>query len=134
LRDNSGGELFVSCFALLSALMDYSRKRLSPESASDGETKVMLIDNPFGKTSSGHLLEALTQVAKQFNMQMICLSDLSQSSITARFGLIYQLSLRPALSGGKAYLQTDSRVDSGSVQPDSRLDYVSLRYEQTQFY
>ena len=28
LTDNSGGELFVSCFALLSALMDYSRRSI----------------------------------------------------------------------------------------------------------
>ena len=130
LTDNSGGELFVSCFVLLSALMDYSRKSILPEDSSGRGTKVMLIDNPFGKTSSPHLLEALIQVAKQFDMQMICLSDLSQSSITSMFPLIYQLSLRPAIYGGKSYLKTDSISRNVPLHTDHRLENIHLRNEQ----
>ena len=130
LRDNSGGELFVSCFALLSALMDYSRKSALTQDTAASGAKVMLIDNPFGKTSSTHLLDALIQVAKQFNMQMICLSDLSQSSITAKFALIYQLSVRPAMYSGKSYLKTDHLTKNAELSKDSRLEHVSLRHEQ----
>jgi hypothetical protein len=133
LTDNSGGELFVSCFALLSALMDYSRKSVLAEGALGSGTKVMLIDNPFGKTSSNHLLDALIQVAKQFDMQMLCLSDLSQSSITAKFALIYQLSLRPALYSGKSYLKTDSVSKNELVYKDNKLENVSV-YEQMRFF
>jgi hypothetical protein len=129
LTDNSGGELFVSCFVLLSALMAYSRQSILPNDSSGG-MKVMLIDNPFGKTSSEHLLDALIQVAGQFKMQMICLSDLSQSSITAKFALIYQLSLRPSMHSGKAYLSVDSLANNAPLTKDNRLDHVSLKHEQ----
>lgn len=134
LTDNSGGELFVACFALLSALMDYSRKSALPEDVLGSGAKVMLIDNPFGKTSSNHLLNALIQIAKQFNMQMICLSDLSQSSITSKFALIYQLSVRPAIYGGKAYLKIDSPAENVPTYKDSRLEHASLRSEQMRLF
>ena len=130
LTDNSGGELFVSCFVLLAALMDYARHSVVPDEKAGGGMKVMLIDNPFGKTSSEHLLDALIQVAGQFKMQLICLSDLSQSSITAKFALIYQLSLRPSLYSGKAYLKVDSLTSKAPLVQNSRLDHVSLKHEQ----
>jgi len=132
--DNSGGELFVSCFALLSALMDYSRKSILPDGSQENSTKVMLIDNPFGTTSSEHLLNALVKVAEQFNMQMICLSDLSQSSITAKFTLIYQLSLRPAMYSDRSYLKIDAVKQNADVSRDSRLEHVSLRQEQLRMF
>ena len=134
LTDNSGGELFVSCFVLLSALMDYSRRNYAADDPSGGGSKVMLIDNPFGKTSSEHLLDALIKVAGQFNMQMICLSDLSQSSITSKFPLIYQLSLRPAVFGDKSYLKIDSVTKNAELYMDSRLEHVSLRQEQVSMF
>ena len=132
LTDNSGGELFVSCFVLLSALMEYARSNLliTGSAKKSGATKVMLIDNPFGRTSSDHLLEALIQAAGQFGMQMICLSDLSQSSITAKFSLIYQLALRPALYSNKQYLKTNAVLKSNALYENNNLEYVSMLHEQ----
>jgi hypothetical protein len=67
-------------------------------------------------------------------MQMICLSDLSQSSITAKFALIYQLSLRPAMYSGKSYLKIDSTTNNVPLSADHRLDHVSLRHEQVSIF
>ncbi|MDR1558409.1 MAG: hypothetical protein LBS84_01695 [Clostridiales bacterium] len=130
IKDNSGGELFVSCFILLSALMEYARLNMPiAAGAKKSGAKVMLIDNPFGRTSSEHLLDALIQAAGQFGMQMICLSDLSQSSITGKFSLIYQLALRPALYSNKQYLKTND-VIRGTLTQKNNLDYVSMKHEQ----
>lgn len=130
ITDNSGGELFLSCFTLLSILIDYSRNSALGKSISGSNTKVMLIDNPFGTTSSNHLLEAMIKVAERFKMQLLCLSDLSQSSITSKFPLIYQLSVRPALYSSKSYLKVDNIVENNTVQRDVRLEHISLRHEQ----
>ena len=131
LKDNSGGELFVSCFILLSALMEYARSNM-PAAAGNKKSgaKVMLIDNPFGKMSSNHLLDALIQAADQFGMQMICLSDLSQSSITGKFSLIYQLALRPALYSNKQYLKTNAVIKNSSISENSNLESVYMKHEQ----
>lgn len=128
--ENSGGELFVSCFILISALISYARKRkLAQQNAAEG-SKVFLIDNPFGKASSPHLLEAMIEVASKFDTQLICLSDLSQSSITQQFDLIYQLSMRKAAYSNQSYLKTDELKNNADLHTDSRLEHVSVYCEQ----
>ncbi|MEA4901569.1 hypothetical protein [Desulfitobacterium sp.] len=127
LVENSGGELFVSCFVLVSALMSYRRNSIMGKSGVTDTTRVFLIDNPFGKTSSKHLLEAMLRVAKKFKTQMICLSDLSQSSITNRFALIYQLSVRQALYSRNSYLRTDEVRRNGDIRQNERLEHMVLR-------
>lgn len=128
--ENSGGELFVSCFILISALMSYSRRRkLALQNAAEG-SKVFLIDNPFGKASSPHLLEAMIRVAKKFETQLLCLSDLSQSSITQQFDLIYQLSMRKAAYSSRSYLKTDEVKNNADLHVDGRLEHISAYWEQ----
>lgn len=128
--ENSGGELFVSCFILISALISYSRRRkLALQNASEG-SKIFLIDNPFGKASSPHLLEAMIKVAKKFDTQLICLSDLSQSSITQQFDLIYQLSMRKAAYSNRSYLKTDEVKNNADLHVDGRLEHISAYWEQ----
>ena len=96
ISENSGGEKFVVFFTLVSVLISYTRdatiRRMGQNTIN--ESKVIIMDNPFGKTSSEHLLNAIMDIAKTFNIQLICLSDLSQSSITNRFNLIFRLSIR----------------------------------------
>lgn len=128
--ENSGGELFVSCFILISALMGYARRRkLAQQNAAEG-SKVFLIDNPFGKASSPHLLEAMIEVARKFDTQLICLSDLSQSSITQQFDLIYQLSMRQTAYSNNSYLKTDEVKNNAERNMDGRLEHVSAHWEQ----
>ncbi len=127
LVENSGGELFVSCFVLVSALMSYRRDSIMGKNGVKNTTRAFLIDNPFGKTSSRHLLEAMLRIADRFHTQMICLSDLSQSSITNRFALIYQISVRQALYSRNSYLKTDEVRRNGSVRPNERLEHAVLR-------
>ncbi len=129
---NSGGEMFVSCFILISALIAYTRKKFMQQSGDNitQGTKTFIIDNPFGKTSSRHLLEAMIEISKKFDTQMICLSDLSQSSITGQFALIYQLSVRPSLYGNKSYLKTDDVITSPSVTRNERLEHIYIKSDQ----
>lgn len=127
---NSGGQKFIACFALISALIEYTRRKeleLKGEEEKLESSKVFILDNPFGKTSSKHLLEPMIEISKKFNIQMICLSDLSQSSITDKFTLIYQLALRSSKYTNKSFLMIeDSRVN-GEVYIDTSLEQVYLR-------
>lgn len=133
---NSGGQKFVSCFVLISALIDYTRKKALE---AKGETKLagsktFIIDNPFGKTSSKHLLDAMVSIANKFDTQMICLSDLSQSSITNKFALIYQLSLRLAMYSNKAFLKIDDIKIDSNIYKNERLEHACVRSEQISFF
>ena len=130
IAGNSGGQKFIACFALISALIEYTRRKeleLKGEEEKVESSKIFVLDNPFGKTSSKHLLEPMIEISKKFNIQMICLSDLSQSSITDKFTLIYQLALRSSKYTNKSFLMVEDSRINGEVYIDTSLEQVYLR-------
>ena len=105
---NSGGEGFVSTFIILSCLLHYIRKDDSDIFAERNESKVMIMDNPFGITYSDHLLKPMWEMAKKNNTQLICLSGLSGDSIYSRFNNIYVLNGIPVSAGtGREYVKAE---------------------------
>ena len=131
--ENSGGEKFISCLILVIALIQYSRTKIFEKTGSEKTletTKIFIIDNPFGKMSSTHLLKGLTDILAKFNVQAICLSDLSQSSITNQFNVIYQMSLKTGKYTEKFYLTTDDVRVNGDVSKNYLLEQVWVRKEE----
>lgn len=131
--ENSGGEKFISCLILVIALIQYSRTKIFERAGSEKTletTKIFIIDNPFGKMSSTHLLKGLTDILAKFNVQAICLSDLSQSSITNQFNVIYQMSLKTGKYTEKFYLTTDDVRVNGDVSKNYLLEQVWVRKEE----
>lgn len=96
---NSGGEKFVAYFSLLVALISYSRKQMKGYEAfkRKEESKVLVMDNPFGPITSGHLLKPMFDIARKYNTQLICLSDIKQGSVLSSFDLIYMIKIRQNL-------------------------------------
>lgn len=121
----SGGERFITYFIAYSALADYTRRKANPNQKGKLRS-VFLVDNPFGEASSDHLVGTLMEITQKFHMQLICFSDLKQSSITNHFDLIYQLSMRKILYSNKSQLHTDHIINQANVQRDSCLEFVSM--------
>ncbi len=127
VRENSGGEKFVVFFSVLSALMTYTRAR-AMEAAGDTDTRVLVMDNPFGPISSEHLLNPLFEIARKHRTQLICLSDLKQNSIMNCFNLIYMLKVRTSAIGSNEYLKFEEIIqDESTVQNDERLEKAVFR-------
>lgn len=126
VRENSGAEKFVVFFSVLAALMTYTRARGMEALGADPDTdtRVIIMDNPFGPISSEHLLKPMFEIARKHRTQMICLSDLKQNTILNRFNLIYMLKVRPAAVGGTEYLKIDQKVvrDQDALANDERLE------------
>lgn len=89
--------------------------------------------DPFGEASSDHLVGTLMEITKKFNMQLICFSDLKQSSITNHFDLIYQLSMRKILYSNKSQLHTDRVINHAETSRDSHLEFVSMKSQLSFF-
>jgi len=138
LRENSGGERFVAIFSVLAALISYTRKsRMKAEGLSGrSDTRVLFMDNPFGPISSEHLLKPLFEIAKKYNTQLICLTDLKQNSILNCFNLIYMLKIRTGTLGTNEYLKFEEHIRSGAdLKTDEHLERAVFRaydYEQIQ--
>ncbi|WMJ89754.1 hypothetical protein [Anaerocolumna sp. MB42-C2] len=127
MKENSGGEKFVCFFTVASTLISYTREATGRRmnESSIHESKVMIMDNPFARTSSEHLLKAVIDIARTFNIQLICLSDLSQSSITNRFNLIYTLSVRQKMYSDKEVLHIENiRKNKDGLEENERLEHA----------
>jgi DNA repair exonuclease SbcCD ATPase subunit len=132
MAQNSGGEKFVVFFTMISTLISYTRDALGKRDSVDSrvETKVMIMDNPFARTSSEHLLKAVIDIAKTFHIQLICLSDLSQSSITNRFSLIYMLSVRRKMYSDSEQLKIENvQMNKDGLVENERLEHATLHYQ-----
>ncbi|MDD4360020.1 MAG: hypothetical protein PHV50_05610 [Syntrophaceticus sp.] len=136
VHENSGAEKFVVFFSVLSALMAYTRSRTMDAVGADPDqdTRVLIMDNPFGPISSEHLLNPLFAIAKKHRTQLICLSDLKQNSIMNCFNLIYMLKVRTSAIGSDEYLKFEKIIrDNDAIQNDERLEKAVFRAEVQQF-
>lgn len=105
---NSGGEGFVSTFVIISCLLSYIRKDESDIFFKGKESKVMIMDNPFGVTYSEHLLKPLIEMARKNNTQLICFSGLGGDPIFGRFNNIYVLNrVAAGLKNGQFFLRSE---------------------------
>jgi hypothetical protein len=132
MRENSGGERFVSFFAVMIALMSYarnSRKDTEDYGRKNQDAKVLLMDNPFGPISSDHLLKPLFDIAKKYNTQLICLTDLKQNSIMNQFKVIFMMKIVENTSGTMEYLKVEESTYNGEEEPAEE-NLEMLHYHQ----
>ncbi len=130
VRQNSGGERFVSFFALLVALMSYTRasQRARDDYSRNRDTKVLIMDNPFGPITSSHLLEPLFQIAKQYRTQLICLTDIKTNAVWDCFKVIYVLKIRTNALRTKEYVKADLELRDPALES---LEKAVFRSEET---
>lgn len=93
-----------------------STKELLNELSELSKAKVLIMDNPFGPISSEHLLKPLFQIAKKYNTQLICFTDLKQNSILNCFDLIYMIKIRTNIMGTSEFIEIEKQL-----QPDRDL-------------
>jgi hypothetical protein len=134
VRENSGGEKFVVYFSVLTALMAYTRAAEQMALAAPGDSvsresrHVLIMDNPFGPISSMHLLKPLFDIAKRYRTQLICLTDLKQSSILNNFNLVYMLRIRKGAASSDEYLKWEALKRSEEVpETDEALEKAFYR-------
>lgn len=135
MKENSGGERFVSFFAVLVALMSYTRTsmKLADDYQRNNDTKVLIMDNPFGPISSEHLLRPLFNIAKKYNTQLICLTDLKQNSILNCFNLIYMIKIRQNVFGTNEYIQLEQQIkEDTDLKQDEMLEKAVFKVEEVQ--
>ncbi|MEN8904796.1 MAG: hypothetical protein ABF289_02440 [Clostridiales bacterium] len=103
IEENSGGERFVSAFVVFISLLTYMRGENML--GINNETKVLIMDNPFGPITSEHLLKPLFEIAKKYNTQLICLTDLKEHTIFDRFNLIYSINIEREIGRDEEYIE-----------------------------
>lgn len=109
LNDWSQGQRFAGRFALFIVLLSYLR-----ECRAKGRRtwSAVLADNPFGKASSSHILEIISAISQQQNVQLFCCTALRNTEIMREFPVIYSL-VPVATMGGKERILISSHYRHG---------------------
>lgn len=127
IEENSGGEKFVSAFVVFISLLTYMRGENLL--GADMESKVLIMDNPFGPITSEHLLKPLFEISKKYNAQMICLTDLKEHTIFDRFNLIYSLNIEREVGREDEYIEVRTIKKDVSEEEDEVLSASMFRIE-----
>ena len=95
----SGGEKWSKNMALYLGILNYlAEKKQNIQSEEQKVSRAVILDNPFGKASSGHVLEPVFFIAKQLGFQMIALTAHSEGDFIRRyFPIVYSCKLRSTL-------------------------------------
>lgn len=120
----SGGEKFVSAFIIFISLLAYSRGNTALKTNQD--SKVLIMDNPFGAISSEHLLVPLFEIAKKYDTQLICFTDHDKPAICDRFNLIYSLAVEKEVGRNDEYLEVKLRKNLIEAKNDDEFLTASM--------
>ena len=94
----SGGEKWSKNMALYLGILNYlAEKKQNINQEENKISRAVILDNPFGKASSGHVLEPVFFIAKQIGFQIIALTAHSEGDFIRKyFPVVYSCKLREA--------------------------------------
>ncbi|MBQ7502575.1 hypothetical protein IJT93_07660 [bacterium] len=112
--NNSGAEKFLVYFAIVLSLMRYSRQAQYSESISSSKKYgALILDNPFGAVSSGHVLKPMFDMARYFKVQLICLSDITKSDVVTNFDKVIKAVVKNLPSSSMEKLALYAEGEAG---------------------
>ena len=94
------------------------------------EGNVLIMDNPFAKTYSSHILKPLMDLAEKNNTQLLCLSGLGSESIYECFDNIYTLNHVPSNLGSTQYLKASHKKGSDPYEISLSRIEIKETFEQ----
>lgn len=107
----SGGEKWSKNMALFLGILNYlaeKRQAIDPHSK---RSRTVILDNPFGKASSDHVLDPVFFIAEQLGFQIIALTALAEGKfIRDYFPIVYSCRLRPTASVDKYLVQAEREI------------------------
>ncbi|HCF71614.1 MAG TPA: hypothetical protein DER33_08550, partial [Syntrophomonas sp.] len=74
-------------------------------------SRAVVLDNPFGKASSDHVLDPVFFIAGQLGFQIIALTALAEGKFVREyFPIVYSCRLRPSTNPDKYLMVTDQEI------------------------
>lgn len=109
LSDLSGGERATIAILLYCALTNLRREALA-RSDRLAAVSCLLLDNPFGKASSGFLVDQQMQMATALGMQLIYATAIEDANALDRFPVLVRLRNRQDLTRSMRYVRHDGQA------------------------
>lgn len=102
----SGGEMWSKNMTLFLGILNYVAEKRQHYNSRMKRHRAVILDNPFGKASSDHVLNPVFFIAEQLGFQIIALTAHADGKfLQDYFPVIYSLRLRPASDGRKQIVE-----------------------------
>ena len=106
----SGGEKWSKNMALFLGLLNYIAEKRQFISSKQ-KSRTVILDNPFGKASSDHVLSPVFFIAKQLGFQIIALTaHVEGKFLHDYFPVVYSCRLRSAAGADKLLMETKKTI------------------------
>ena len=123
----SGGERSAMTLITIITLLEYSRSaRFSNNFQDDHSSKLLILDNPFSKMQSDHIIEAIMEVANATDTQLMIFSGIKLESVLNPFPICVGLSQVEIENDKKMYL-------NGQLLRDNKTPRYSKKMQQMTF-
>ncbi len=108
----SGGEKWSKNMALFLGILNYVAEKRQHIVPSQKRHRTVIMDNPFGKASSEHVLSPVFFIAEQLGFQFIALTAHGEGKfIRDYFPIVYSCKLRSSLEGDTSILIKDKIIN-----------------------
>jgi len=119
----SGGEKWSKNMTLFLSILNYLAEKKQFISASGKRHRTVILDNPFGKASSKHVLDPVFFVAENLGFQMIAVTAHAEGQfVTDYFPVVYSGKLRESNDPDKQIMDISKTLNTAyfrSESPDS---------------
>lgn len=107
----SGGEKWSKNMALFLGIQSYLSEKRQHVTKTKTNNRSAILDNPFGKASSDHVLEPVFFIANQLGFQLIALTAHTEGKfLRDYFPIIYSCRLRGAKNGETSILKHEQEI------------------------
>ncbi|MCD1259756.1 chromosome segregation ATPase [Paenibacillus athensensis] len=108
----SGGEKWSKNMTLFLGLLNYVAEKRQHIQANMKRHRTVILDNPFGKASSDHVLSPVFFIAEQLGFQIIALTAHAEGKfLKDYFPVVFSCRLRPAASSGKLVMSKEKEIN-----------------------
>jgi chromosome segregation ATPase len=128
----SGGEKWSKNMTLFLGILNYLAEKRVPLQGNQKRHRTVIVDNPFGKASSDHVLDPVFFIAEQLGFQIIALTAHAEGKFIRKyFPVIYSCRLRESASG-ETQIMTKNKEIRTAFFKDNDPEAMSRLGEQEQ--
>lgn len=133
----SGGEKWSKNMTLFLGLLNYVAERKQHIQAKMKRHRTVILDNPFGKASSDHVLSPVFFIAEQLGFQMIALTaHVEGKFLQDYFPIVYSCRLRHASDSSKQIVEASQHIQTAYFRDNDpgTLERINSKVSQVEFF
>lgn len=132
----SGGERWSKNMALFLGIQNYIAEKTEPDLKAGKSKSCVLLDNPFGKASSEHVLNPVFFIARELGFQIITVTAHAEGKfISDYFPIVYSLRLREATGGNTSVITKEMNIKHAYFEDKDPIEIDRLmKKEQLMLY